>query len=190
MSLRVEIVAEDPPDWLRISGNLSSEETARLMALWAGGVTDDGTPPGAMVDALIRAGDWSVFGGLRLTDLDTGARVDPGCCLLLADWRSWVGVDRGAYPDIGHDGPWADLDDEGLTIWPAGGEDHRDSFVREGLPVRVRREQVPELLRSVQNDLIGLLRCLERWALENCPQHADALVALADQVFAVRRPLD
>jgi hypothetical protein len=142
------------------------------------------------VDALIRAEEWSVFGGLRLTDLGTGARVDPGCCLLLADWRSWVGVDRGAYPDLGHDGPWADFDDEALTIWPAGGEDYRDSFVREGLPVRVRRDQVPELLRSTQNDLVGLLRCLKRWALENCPQQADALVALADQVFAVGRPLD
>jgi hypothetical protein len=61
--------------------------------------------------------------------------------------------------------------------------------VREGLPVRVRREQVPELLRSVQNDLIGLLGCLERWAHEHCPQRADALVTLADRVFDVRRPL-
>ncbi|GAB2665404.1 hypothetical protein [Kribbella swartbergensis] len=190
MSLRAEIVAEDPPGWLRISGELSPEETARFMVLWARGATDDGATPAEAVDALIRAEDWSVFGGLRLSDLDTGARVDPGCCLLLEDWRSWVGVDRGAYPDLGHDGPWADFDDEGLTVWPAGGEDHRDSFVREGLPVRVRRGQVPELLRSVQNDLIGLLGCLGRWAQENCPQHADALVTLADRVFAVRRPLD
>jgi hypothetical protein len=185
----MEVVAEDRPGWLLISGDLSPAETARFMALWADGVSDDGTPPCETVDVLLRAEDRSVFGAVRLTDLGTGARVDPGCCVCLEDWRSWIGVDRGAYPDLGHNGPWADVDDEGLTIWPAGGEDYRSDFVREGLPVRVRREQVPELLRSVQNDLIGLLGCLERWAHEHCPQRADALVTLADRVFDVRRPL-
>jgi hypothetical protein len=105
----MEVVAEDRPGWLLISGDLSPAETARFMALWA----DDGAPPCETVDALLRAEDRSVFGAVRLTDLGTGARVDPGCCVCLEDWRSWIGVDRGAYPDLGHDGPWADVDDEG-----------------------------------------------------------------------------
>jgi hypothetical protein len=79
-----------------------------------------------------------------------------------------------------------EADDEGLTVWPAGDEDYRETPVREGLPVRVRRDQVPELLRSVQDDLIGLLDCLQRWAQVECPDHADALVRLADRVFKIR----
>lgn len=182
MALRAEIVAEDGSGWLRLGGELTDEQVSRLVELWVG----EAAPPQESVERLL-GGDRSVFGGVRLTD--SGARVDPGCCLLLEDWRSWVGVENGGWPDVGHDGPWLERDAEALTIWPRGAEDWRPEPVRDGLPVRVLYSQLPELRRSLQTDLRGLLDSLRRWADTHCPDSASALVAHADHVFAITAPV-
>ncbi|TCC12131.1 hypothetical protein [Kribbella soli] len=182
MAVRAEIVAEDGSGWLRLGGGLSDEQVGRLVELWVG----EAASPRESVERLL-AGDRSVFSGVRLTD--AGARVDPGCCLLLEDWRSWVGVESGGWPDVGHDGPWLERDALGLTIWPRGAEDWRSEPVREGLPVRVLYGEVPELRRSLQTDLLGLLDSLRRWANTHCPDRAGALVAHADHVFAISAPV-
>lgn len=181
MAVRAELVAEDGSGWLRLHGGLSDEQVSRLIELWVG----EAAPPRESVSRLL-AGDRSVFGGVRLTD--AAARVDPGCCLLLEDWRSWIGVESGGWPDLGHDGPWLERDAEALTIWPRGAEDWRSESIREGLPVRVLCSQLPELRRSLQVDLVGLLDSLRRWADAHCPDDAAALVAHADRVFAVTAP--
>ncbi|TCC23325.1 hypothetical protein [Kribbella sindirgiensis] len=58
--------------------------------------------------------------------------------------------------------------------------------MRDGLPVRVLYSQVPELRRSLQTDLRGLLDSLRRWADTHYPDSATALVA---HVFAITDPV-
>jgi hypothetical protein len=182
MPVLAEIVAEDGAGWLRLDGRLSAGETGRLVELWLG----EAAAPRESVERILQDSERSVFGGVRLTDPATGAQVLPGCCLLLEDWRTWV----DAKPDLGHDGPWPEVDDAGLTIWPRGDEDWRAEAVREGQPVRVVRSEMPRICRMVQADLEGLLEALARWAGNHCPELADELVAHADRTFAVTAPLD
>lgn len=68
-------------------------------------------------------------------------------------------------------------------------EDWRSEPVREGPPVRVLHSQVPELRRSLQTDLLGLLDCLRLWANTHCPDRATDLAAHADRVFAISTPV-
>jgi hypothetical protein len=49
----------------------------------------------------------------------------------------------------------------------------------------VLNSEVPELRRSLQTDLLGLLDSLQRWANTHCPDGATALVAHADHVFEI-----
>jgi hypothetical protein len=128
MPVRAEIVAEDGAGWLRLDGALSDEQVGRLVELWLG----EAAPARESVERILRAEERSVFGGARLTDTVTGVQVLPGCCLLLEDWRTWVGVEHRGTPDLGHDGPWPEFDDAGLTIWPSGDEDWRTEAVPEG----------------------------------------------------------
>lgn len=149
----------------------------------------EAAPPRDAVARILQAGERSVFGGARLIDNVTEAQVLPGCCLLLQDWRTWVGVEYGGTPDLGHDGPWPEFDDVGLTIWPGGDEDWRAETVPEGRPVRVLRSEVPRLCRAMQADLGGLLEALARWTTTRCPELTEDFVAHADRTFAVTAPL-
>ncbi|MGK5521613.1 hypothetical protein ACSNN9_19985 [Micromonospora sp. URMC 107] len=182
----------DVGPWLALSGALTAAEVgaavARIAAynhlddrtVWPGDddpltavlpVAAAGPEPGALV----------VPGGLRLTDPGTGARVDPGCCSDLNDWREWYRIPAGASPDLGHDpDPWVERRPGGtLRVWA---DEQGGSWV--DVPV----DELTRLVDGVQVDLTGFLRALRSWAEDVVPAGADALVASLDRHLRVSGP--
>lgn len=182
----------DPADGrlLRLSGELSSPQVGTVMAVLTGynnrprrrseRHTMDGL---AMVNRLVTAECVVAPGGLRVRDTDSGVTVEPGCCFGLENWRDWQGLLEGEEPWLGHD-PGPRVEHVGATIrmWP-------DAARQEGRPIEIPRERLRELLSSVQDDLTGFLKCVERWASCGFAPVAGALVATLDEGFAVSAPL-
>jgi hypothetical protein len=160
-----------------------------FVAHWARYSIDTTQSPADVARDLIADDDHVVFGGLRFIDTITGGVVLPGCCSGIEDWRTLARGAIGEEPDLGHDGPWVEQHANWLRLWPAGNEDWRSDLVREGTPVVIRHQDVPDLLQSVQRSLVGLLDRLAEWASEYCPQEAVELVEVADQAFDIRAGL-
>ncbi|MER7473203.1 hypothetical protein [Micromonospora sp. NPDC000018] len=184
-------VAEVGP-WLALSGALTAAEVgtavARIAAyhhvddrtVWPEDddpltavlpVAAAGPEPGALV----------VPGGLRLTDPGTGARVDPGCCSGLEDWRAWYEIPSGASPDQGHDpDPWVEHRRDGtIRVW---------ADEERGAHVDVRVDELMRLVDGVSADLAGFLRVLRTWADGVVPAAADGLVESLDRHLQVSEP--
>ncbi|WP_433393300.1 hypothetical protein [Micromonospora sp. KLBMP9576] len=183
----------DVEGWLVLSGALSAPEVgtavARIAAYnhlderttWPGG-TDPLTAVRPVVAAGPEPGALLVPGGLRLSDPGTGARVEPGCCNGVEDWREWYGLRAGALLDLGHDPtPWAEPRPDGtLRVWA---DEEGSSWVDTDL------DELTGLLDGVRADLAGFLRALRSWADDVVPAAATDLVASLDRHLQVTGPV-
>ncbi|MFH8487533.1 hypothetical protein [Streptomyces longisporoflavus] len=175
---------------LSLSGELSPHELGTAMAVLTSYNTDHrerrAIDPENSVDQVRRLVTTECVvapGGLRIRDTITGVTAPPGCCFGLENWRDWLGLLDGAEPWLGHD-PTPRVEHVGATIqlWP-------DENDREGLPISLPLSQLPELLESVQDQLIGFLASVEEWATQYVPPLATAVVAKLDEDLAIGRPL-
>ncbi|WP_434587436.1 hypothetical protein [Streptomyces sp. A5-4] len=177
---------------LPLSGRLSPREVGTAMAILTNynkgsrhrrrGSRDpeDGE---SQVRRLVTAECVIAPGGLRVQDTSTGLTASPGCCSGLESWRDWLDLADGGEPWLGHD-PTPLVEHTGATVrlWPGGNSS-------EGLPVDLPLAQLPELLRSVQDDLVGFLARVAEWSTHYAPSLAAALVAKLDAELAVGAPL-
>ncbi|MEV0523321.1 hypothetical protein AB0I66_07840 [Streptomyces sp. NPDC050439] len=184
----------DPADdrLLRLSGDLSPRQVGTAMAVLTGynnrprrRSERHTTDSLAQVNRLLTAECVVAPGGLRVRDTDSGVTVLPGCCFGLENWRDWQVLLEGEdEPWLGHDpGPRAEHVGATVRLWP-------DAARQEGRPIEIPRDQLRDLLRSVQDDLTGFLKCVERWASCGFAPVAGALVATLDEGFAVSAQLD
>ncbi|MGW6026168.1 hypothetical protein [Streptomyces sp. NPDC055099] len=177
--------------FLLLSGELSSRQVGTAMAV----LTEYNNRPRrrserqsvdshAQVNRLLTAECVVAPGGLRVRDTDSGVTVEPGCCFGLENWRDWQLLLEGEEPWLGHEpGPCAEFVGATIRLWS-------DVARQEGRPIEIPREQLRDLLGSVQDDLAGFLKSVARWA--SCcgfAPVAGALVAALDEGFAVSAPL-
>ncbi|MGW6061665.1 hypothetical protein [Streptomyces sp. NPDC055189] len=122
-------------------------------------------------------------GGLRLRDTETGVTALPGCCNGLENWRDWLDLLDGEEPWLGHD-PTPGVEHLGATVrlWPDGDD-------REGIPILLPLAQLPALLRSVQEQLVGFLSSVEEWTTRYAPPLATAVAAKLSEDLAIGGPL-
>lgn len=182
----------DVGPWLALSDALTADEVgaavARIAAynhlddrtVWPGD-DDPLTAVLPVVAAGPEPGSLVVPGGLRLTDPVTGARVDPGCCSGLEDWREWYEIPAGRSPDLGHDpDPWVERRPGGtVRVWA---DEEGSSWVDTHV------EDLTGLVDGVRADLAGFLRALRSWADDVVPAGADKLVANLDRHLRVSEP--
>ncbi|MGW4498811.1 hypothetical protein ACWENR_09345 [Micromonospora sp. NPDC004336] len=184
-------VAEVGP-WLALSGTLTAAEVGTAVARMAAynhvddrTVWPQGDDPSSAVLPLVAAGpepgSLVVPGGLRLTDPGTGARIDPGCCCGLEDWRCWYDIPSGASPDQGHDpAPWVEHRADGtIRVWA---DEERSAHVDTHV------DELPGLVDGVRADLAAFLGALRTWADEVVPAGADALVESLDRHLQISAP--
>jgi hypothetical protein len=90
---------------------------------------------------------------------------------------------NGEEPWLGHDPtPHIEHLEAKVRLWPD--EDHpRKNFI--DLPL----DQLPELLDSVRDQLVGFLAAVEAWAAQHAPALAARLVAKLDEDLAISAPL-
>jgi hypothetical protein len=143
------------------------------------------------VDALLAEELLIVPGGLQLSDTSAETTVVPGCCSGLENRREWIQVFTGGSPWLGHDpGPAVEVIGDDLRVWQDGGPDrHRGRWAerRVDLPCRA----LPQLLVGVQQDLVGFLDALARWAEQaGMGPRGAALAKSVDRNFAIAAPLD
>jgi hypothetical protein len=181
-----------PASWLALDTNCTDEQVGLFVATLAHRL-DVRAPAGRdeIVDALLTEELLIVAGGLQLLDTVTGTAVVPGCCAGLEDWRDWAQVLIGGSPWLGHDpGPEIEISNEDVRIWQDGGPNrHRGHWA--GIHVVVPRLVLPDLLRNVQQDLVGFLAALEAWTTRiGLSERGTALVATVDRNFAITMPLE
>ncbi|WP_245697077.1 hypothetical protein [Streptomyces phaeochromogenes] len=185
-------VADSPPGrLLALSGELSSLEVGTAMAvLTSYNKGQRERRPRAPEDSLEQVGRLLATecviapGGLRIRDTATGVTAVPGCCFGLEDWRDWLDLMKGAEPWLGHD-PAPRVEHAGAVarLWPDGERP-------ESPPVDLPLAQLPGLLGSVQDRLVGFLGAVEAWAMSHTPSIAAAVVAKLDEDLALSAPLD
>ncbi|OKI29904.1 hypothetical protein A6A25_29770 [Saccharothrix sp. CB00851] len=124
-------------------------------------------------------------GGLRV--VSGGCMIQPGCCLGLEEWRTWLRVLDGEEIWLGHS-PDAVMEQRGavVRIWA---DDDLVERCRTGPYVDLPRAALPDLLQEVRRDLLGFLDALGSWARATVPTHADRLVAAVDRRLVISPPL-
>ncbi|MFD5514302.1 hypothetical protein ACFWIB_42615 [Streptomyces sp. NPDC127051] len=122
-------------------------------------------------------------GGLRIRDTTTGVTALPGCCFGLENWRDWGVLAGGEWPWLGHD-PTPRVEHVGtiIRLWP-------DTDRQEGPSIDIPRAQMPELLGSVQEELVAFLSAVGRWAGHWFPTVSASLVEKLDEGLAISAPL-
>ncbi|MFD6294071.1 hypothetical protein ACFWFU_04505 [Streptomyces sp. NPDC060235] len=183
-------VADSPADRLMsLSGGLSMREIGSVMAvLTSYNQSDDAAPvrdPKSsmrQVSQLLTTDQVIAPGGIRIRETSTGETAPPGCCFGLENWRDWQDLTNGEQPWLGHD-PAPRTEHTGTTVrlWP-------DTKHPDGLPIELPLAQLPELLCSVQVQLVGFLASVEEWATRYAPPLADALVRKLDEDLAIKTP--
>ncbi|WP_420037746.1 hypothetical protein ACN2WE_40785 [Streptomyces sp. cg28] len=183
-------VADSPADHLMaLSGELSMREIGTVMAvLTSYNQSDDAAPVRdpetsmGQVSQLLATDQVIAPGGIRIRETSTGETAPPGCCLGLENWRDWQELMNGEQPFLGHD-PAPRTEHTGTTVrlWP-------DTKHPDGLPIELPLTRLPELLGSVQVQLVGFLSSVEEWATRYAPPLADALVRKLDADLAIKTP--
>ncbi|MGW7275915.1 hypothetical protein ACWGH5_36055 [Streptomyces sp. NPDC054864] len=85
----------------------------------------------------------------------------------------------GEEPWLGHDTePRVEHAGSVIRLWP-------DADRQEGAPIAIPRGELRELLGSVQDDLSGFLKAVERWASTYFADVAVGLVSALDEAFVV-----
>jgi hypothetical protein len=184
-------VADLPADHLlALSGRLSVRELGTAVAvLTSYNKSDDEVlargPEGSteQVSELLATDLVIAPGGIRVRDTSTGVTAPPGCCFGLENWRDWLDWMNGEEPWLGHDpAPRAEHTGATVRLWP-------DTEHPDGLPIELPLARLPELLGSVQAQLVAFLASVEEWATRYAPPLADALVAKLDEGLAITAPL-
>lgn len=179
--------------WLVLDADRTDEE----IGLFTGALAHrlDVESPGGrdeVMATLLGAEILIVAGGLRLLDMATGTAVVPGCCAGLEDWREWGQVLTGDSPWLGHDpGPEVEIaSDGGLRVWQDGGPNrHHGRWA--GTSIVLPRLILTDLLRTVQQDLVGFLALVKQWTERNgLGDDGTALVEAIDRNFTITAPLD
>ncbi|MFJ3446529.1 hypothetical protein ACIPM2_35995 [Streptomyces sp. NPDC086081] len=184
-------VADSPADHLlALSGRLSVREIGTAMAVLTNyNKSDDEARARGPVDNtgqvrhLLTTDRVIAPGGIRIRDTSTGVTAPPGCCFGLENSRDWLDLMNGEDPWLGHD-PTPRTRHIGATVrlWP-------DAEHLDGLPVELPLARLPELLGSVQAQLVSFLASVGEWATRYAPPLADALVAKLDEDLAITTPL-
>ncbi|MFF4098872.1 hypothetical protein [Streptomyces sp. NPDC001903] len=183
-------IAEPTADRLvPLSGQLSSQEVGTAMAILTeyNGSSRRGARASEAslehVRRLVTAESVVAPGGLRIRDTVTGVTALPGCCFGLENWRDWGALADGEYPWLGHD-PMPRVEHAGAVIrlWP-------DTDRQDGPPIDIPRARLPELLGSVQEELVAFLGAVGRWAGHWFPTVSAALVEKLDEDLAISAPL-
>ncbi|MFD9220597.1 hypothetical protein ACFWDI_11445 [Streptomyces sp. NPDC060064] len=151
---------------LALSGRLSPREVGTAMAILTSyneGHRDrpalDSEDGIEQIRRLAAAETAIAPGGLRIRDTNTGVTALPGCCFGLENWRDWLDLMNGEEPWLGHD-PAPRLEQVGslVRLWP-------DAEHPTGVPIDIPRDELPELLGSVRDELGGFLTLVEQWAV-------------------------
>ncbi|MGW2842601.1 hypothetical protein ACWCWD_33035 [Streptomyces sp. NPDC001493] len=187
-------VGDLPPyRFMALSGRMSSLEVGSALAVLAGynaRADDDDIPAtdaGGAVRGLLETDQVLAPGGLSIHDTRTGVTVRPGCCCGLEDWREWLDVADGGTVWLGHDpSPRLEHADEVVRLWQDGGDAGKAS---SGQPVEIAVGELPDLLRTVREELRGFLALTEQWAARHVPALAGELVARLDEGLAIGDPL-
>ena len=110
-------------------------------------------------------------GGLQFVE-DGVAKVVPGCCSGLENWREWLDVPYGQKMIwAGHNPtPWVEYFDGGVRIW----EDEKSDEIQH---IEFSQEEMELLLKKTETDLKGFLRQLEKWARYVAPGFEQSIVA-------------
>ncbi|KOU24209.1 hypothetical protein ADK52_14625 [Streptomyces sp. WM6372] len=175
---------------LPLSGQLSPRQVGTAMAILTDYDKEDGEggvpapENGAeQIRALVTAECVAAPGGLRIRDTATGVTALPGCCFGLENWRDWLVLADGERPWLGHDPtPRVEHVGETIRLWP-------DADRTEGLPIDIPRARLPDLLGSVQEELVAFLASVGRWAEQCAPPVAAALVGKLDEGLVISAPL-
>ncbi|MCU7725915.1 hypothetical protein ODJ79_19490 [Actinoplanes sp. KI2] len=186
------IASAAPASWLVLDANCTYEQVGLFVATLAQRM--DVRPPAGrdeVVDALLAEEFLIAAGGMQLLDTVTGMAVLPGCCAGLEDWRDWAQALAGGSPWLGHGpAPEIEFSHGDLRVWQDGGP-HRHSGRWAGVHVVAPRLLLPDLLRNVQQDLVGFLGALKTWTTRvGLGERGTALVETVDRNFAITMPLD
>ncbi|MEU6632117.1 hypothetical protein ABZ905_28130 [Streptomyces parvus] len=175
---------------LPLSGRLSEREIGTAMAvLTSYNKSDDGVPArgpetsAGQVSQLLTADQVIAPGGIRIRETSTGVTAPPGCCFGVENWRDWLEFMDGEEPWLGH-GPARRTEHTGTTVrlWP-------DAEHLDGLTIELPLAQLPELLSSVQAQLVAFLASVREWATRYAAPLADALVTKLDEDLVITTPL-
>ncbi|HLL67197.1 MAG TPA: hypothetical protein VK453_16050 [Micromonosporaceae bacterium] len=181
-----------PGSWLRLDAGCADEEVGLFVAALAQHLDVD-APAGRdqVVTALLSEELLILAGGLQVIDTVTGMTVVPGCCAGLEDWRDWAQVLHGDSPWLGHDpGPEVEIAGDDLRVWQDGGPNRRHGRLAR-INVAMHRHLLPELLTTVQQDLVGFLAALDAWTRRiGIGESGSALVEAVNRNFTITAPLD
>ncbi|RAJ72682.1 MULTISPECIES: hypothetical protein [unclassified Streptomyces] len=184
-------VADSPAGHLlALSGRLSVRELGTAMEVLTNYNKGDGEvgtrgprDSTELVSELLTADQVIAPGGIRIRDTSTGVTAPPGCCFGLENWRDWLDCMNGEEPWLGHDPtPRAECIGATVRLWP-------DVEHPDGLRIELPLVQLPELLGSVQAQLVAFLAAVDQRATRYAPSLADALVAKLDEDLAITAPL-
>jgi hypothetical protein len=184
-------VAAPPADHLlALSGRMAPAEVGTAIAVLTSSNDGDHEDRGRSEDGaadrvghLMTAERVIAPGGLRLRDTVTGVTVSPSCCSGLEDWRDWLGLVNGEEPWLGHDPtPHIEHLRASVRLWP-------DEDLRRESSIDLPRAQLPELLGSVRDQLVGFLAAAEEWTAQHTPALAARLVAKLDEDLAISASL-
>jgi hypothetical protein len=171
-----------PAAWLPLGGGMTSDQVGTAL-YWVLSGCADLEPPAdaaAAVERIIAADEVVVSGGLALHGPEVV--VEPGCCCGLEDWREWTDVVRGEQVWLGHGpSPWVEFLDGVVRVWV-------DDDRARG-HVDVEQVALPDLLASVQRDLLVFLDRAGAWAERYVPGRGGELVLALDRVLRVSAPL-
>ncbi|WP_142146794.1 hypothetical protein [Streptomyces sp. SLBN-31] len=162
-------VADPPADHLlALSGLLSVQELGTAMAVLTtyNKSGDEARARGPkdsteQVNQLLTTDQIIAPGGIRVRDTSTGVTAPPGCCFGMENWRDWMYWMywmNGEEPWLGHD-PTPRAEHTGATI-----RLRPEAKRPDGLAIELPLARLPELLGSVQAQLLAFLAAVEEWA--------------------------
>lgn len=184
-------VADSPANHLlALSGRLSVREIGTVMAVLTSYNKSDEEDRARgsedcmeQVSQLLTTDQVIAPGGVRILDASTGVTAPPGCCFGLENWREWLDFMNGEDPWLGHD-LTPRIEHTGATVQLVF-----DATQPDGLPIELPLARLPELLGSVQAELVAFLASVREWATRCAPPLADALVAKLDEDLTIGAPL-
>ncbi|WP_405019814.1 hypothetical protein OHV05_26115 [Kitasatospora sp. NBC_00070] len=166
-----------------LGGELTSDQVGAVVARIAcynESTADESLadPVARMLSGLLTEDAFVVAGGLRVEDTATGVVLEPGCCNGLEEWRSWLDIEFGEEPWLGHDPtPGAELIGTTVRLHPDAGQ--------PGPVIELPPADLLTLLAGVQRDLLAFLGLLANWADRYAPGSAEALVAAFDRALEI-----
>jgi hypothetical protein len=168
-------------DNVALSARMSREEFDAVLAAIADyGADDDAVFGPELLHALLEKEMIIAAGGVRVSDTATGARIEPGCCFGLENWRDWAGLLDGEEPWLGHSPtPGVELTEGVVRLWQD--EEHRYGPVCE-----IPAEDLRGHLEGVRQDLVGFLGLVREWAPYGL---GERLATAFDEHFHVSAPL-